>query len=208
MDEATNCANFTNSFCPSWMVIHHDHPAALSTSCADSDIIPTMRGEGNDLDHFGSSHRLSVENDWTNGLTSRSVQVQLHVGESVDVERFHFLMSSPIVSHPHLIPPLNRLTIRKAAQRDSGSYMCAPTFAKSSSVSVHVIMGEWVVSQGAPTWFALINLFWTVKFNVSHFLSWLIAQVNIQQQCSTTKPSHGYGEDHFPLSSSFWRCYC
>lgn len=107
MDEATNCANFTNSFCPSWMVIHHDHLAALSTSCADSDIIPTMRGEGNDLDHFGSSHRLSVENDWTNGLTSRSVQVQLHVGESVDVERFHFLMSSPL----YLIPTwFRRLT--------------------------------------------------------------------------------------------------
>lgn len=31
-----------------------------------------MRGDGNDLD-FGSSYRLSVENDWTNGLTSRSV---------------------------------------------------------------------------------------------------------------------------------------
>lgn len=44
----------------------------LPVSSADSDIIPTMRGDGNDLD-FGSSYRLSVENDWTNGLTSRSV---------------------------------------------------------------------------------------------------------------------------------------
>lgn len=52
-----------------------------------------------------SSSRISVDNDWTEGLTSR-------------------------------------LKIRRAMPSDTGNYTCVPTIAKSTSVYVHVIIGE------------------------------------------------------------------
>lgn len=42
----------------------------------DSDIIPTMRGDGDYSDVGRDSYRLSVENEWINGLTSRSVDTR------------------------------------------------------------------------------------------------------------------------------------
>uniref|UniRef100_A0A1A9WMR5 Ig-like domain-containing protein n=1 Tax=Glossina brevipalpis TaxID=37001 RepID=A0A1A9WMR5_9MUSC len=61
-----------------------------------------MTANQNEID---SGTRISVENDWTDGLTSR-------------------------------------LKIRRALSSDTGNYTCVPTIAKSSSVYVHVIIGE------------------------------------------------------------------
>ncbi|XP_018797995.1 PREDICTED: uncharacterized protein LOC108974545 [Bactrocera latifrons] len=57
------------------------------------------------LNEIDSVTRISVDNDWTDGLTSR-------------------------------------LKIRRAMPSDTGNYTCVPTIAKSSSVYVHVIIGE------------------------------------------------------------------
>uniref|UniRef100_W8B7U9 Tyrosine-protein kinase receptor TYRO3 n=1 Tax=Ceratitis capitata TaxID=7213 RepID=W8B7U9_CERCA len=57
------------------------------------------------LNEIDSATRISVDNDWTDGLTSR-------------------------------------LKIRRAMPADTGNYTCVPTIAKSSSVYVHVIIGE------------------------------------------------------------------
>ncbi|XP_049308560.1 zwei Ig domain protein zig-8 [Bactrocera dorsalis] len=57
------------------------------------------------LNEIDSATRISVDNDWTDGLTSR-------------------------------------LKIRRAMPSDTGNYTCVPTIAKSSSVYVHVIIGE------------------------------------------------------------------
>ncbi|KAM7345433.1 defective proboscis extension response 1 isoform 2-T3 [Cochliomyia hominivorax] len=66
-----------------------------------SDIID-MTTNQNDID---SGTRITVENDWSDGLTSR-------------------------------------LKIRGASSSDTGNYTCVPTIAKSSSVYVHIIIGE------------------------------------------------------------------
>ncbi|CAO1319855.1 unnamed protein product [Diamesa hyperborea] len=68
-----------------------------------SDIIQTRLHE-NDI-NSDDMHRISVDTDWTDGLTSR-------------------------------------LRIQRAQQADSGNYTCVPTIAKSSSVFVNVISGE------------------------------------------------------------------
>ncbi|XP_017466112.1 PREDICTED: uncharacterized protein LOC108359012 [Rhagoletis zephyria] len=57
------------------------------------------------LNEIDSGTRISVDNDWTDGLTSR-------------------------------------LKIRRAMPSDTGNYTCVPTIAKTSSVYVHVIIGE------------------------------------------------------------------
>ncbi|XP_065369129.1 V-set and immunoglobulin domain-containing protein 1 [Calliphora vicina] len=61
-----------------------------------------MTTNQNEID---SGTRITVENDWSDGLTSR-------------------------------------LKIRRASSSDTGNYTCVPTIAKSSSVYVHVIIGE------------------------------------------------------------------
>ncbi|TMW52428.1 hypothetical protein DOY81_002486 [Sarcophaga bullata] len=61
-----------------------------------------MTTNQNEID---SGKRITVENDWSDGLTSR-------------------------------------LKIRRASSSDTGNYTCVPTIAKSSSVYVHVIIGE------------------------------------------------------------------
>ncbi|XP_053961975.1 uncharacterized protein LOC128865717 [Anastrepha ludens] len=57
------------------------------------------------LNEIDSGTRISVDSDWTDGLTSR-------------------------------------LKIRRAMPSDTGNYTCVPTIAKTSSVYVHVIIGE------------------------------------------------------------------
>ncbi|XP_037941880.1 zwei Ig domain protein zig-8-like [Teleopsis dalmanni] len=66
-----------------------------------NDIID-MTTNQNEID---SGNRISLENDWSDGLTSR-------------------------------------LKIRRAMPSDTGNYTCVPTIAKTSSVYVHVIIGE------------------------------------------------------------------
>ncbi|XP_037805430.1 uncharacterized protein LOC119599638 [Lucilia sericata] len=61
-----------------------------------------MTTNQNEID---SGTRITVENDWSDGLTSR-------------------------------------LKVRRASSSDTGNYTCVPTIAKSSSVYVHVIIGE------------------------------------------------------------------
>ncbi|XP_061391875.1 uncharacterized protein LOC133327328 [Musca vetustissima] len=61
-----------------------------------------MSTNQNEID---SGNRITMENDWSDGLTSR-------------------------------------LKIRRAMPSDTGNYTCVPTIAKSSSVYVHVIIGE------------------------------------------------------------------
>ncbi|XP_075168260.1 defective proboscis extension response 1 [Haematobia irritans] len=61
-----------------------------------------MSTNQNEID---SGTRITMENDWSDGLTSR-------------------------------------LKIRRAMPSDTGNYTCVPTIAKSSSVYVHVIIGE------------------------------------------------------------------
>uniref|UniRef100_A0A1I8N3M9 Ig-like domain-containing protein n=1 Tax=Musca domestica TaxID=7370 RepID=A0A1I8N3M9_MUSDO len=65
------------------------------------EIIDTSTNQ-NEID---SGIRITTENDWSDGLTSR-------------------------------------LKIRRAMPSDTGNYTCVPTIAKSSSVYVHVIIGE------------------------------------------------------------------
>ncbi|XP_055704493.1 zwei Ig domain protein zig-8-like [Phlebotomus papatasi] len=69
----------------------------------DSDILEAATN-ANEIS-TDTSRRITVDTDWTDGLTSR-------------------------------------VTIRRAVPSDTGNYTCYPTIASSSSVYVHVIIGE------------------------------------------------------------------
>ncbi|GAB0090398.1 Immunoglobulin-like domain [Sergentomyia squamirostris] len=73
------------------------------------------------------SKRITVDTDWSDGLTSR-------------------------------------VTIRRAVQGDTGNYTCSPSIAASSSVYVHVIIGEHPAAMQHNSASTVYTTWWCTKF--------------------------------------------